>query len=178
MNKMIGKTKTKAMFRFIKIGVKEYGIDILEDLFDEAEYTIANVVKCYVLLCLTTIPGFILVGALYHSKEFVEWQYDSTPAGKWSVEIGQMYPESWYEWSNNQKDIWGLTQICYGDYCTAKMIAINEQILAEKRNEHLDEIIVLGRDGNTYEFVPYDLGRDESEYEWHNGVIYTALPIQ
>ena len=135
---------------------------------------IKGAIAAYVVIGLIT---FVISGILFRIPVVVDWFYDETGIGKFSVQIAQSYPEKVYNWSINQEWSWALSQIVYGDYYAAKDCAIVEQSLAEKQGLHLDTITVFCSGDHTYTFDAYDLGKSEDEYEWHNGESYVSLPI-
>lgn len=144
--------------------------DFIMDFVDGAKGAIA----AYVVIGLIT---FVISGILLRIPAVVDWVYDETGIGKFSVQIAQLYPEKVYNGSINQEWSWALSQIVYGDYYAAKDRAIVEQSLAEKQGLHLDTITVFGSGDHTYTFDAYDIGKSEDEYEWHNGESWVSLPI-
>lgn len=144
--------------------------DSIMDIVDGAKGAIA----AYVVIGLIT---FVISGILLRIPSVVDWVYDKTGTGKLSVQIAQLYPEKAYNWSIEQEWSWALSQIIYGDYFAAKDRAIVEQSLAEKQGLHLETITVYGSGDHVYTFTAYDMGRPESDYEWHNGESYVSLPI-
>lgn len=152
-----------------------------DEVVDEMQDFIMNLVDgakgaiiAYVVIGLIT---FVISGILFRIPTVVDWFYDETGLGKTGVKFQQIYSEEFISDSINIDWSWALSQIVYGDYYTARERAMAEQILAEKRGEHLDSITVYGRGDNVYTFPAYDIGRDESEYEWHNGESWVSLPI-
>ena len=150
-------------------------IDEMQDfILDMVDGYVKGAIATYVVIGLIT---FVVTGILFRIPAVVDWVYDKTGTGKLSVQIAQLYPEKVYNWSIEQEWSWALSQIVYGDYYTAKDRAIVEQSLAEKQGLHLDSITVYGSGDHVYTFPAYDMGRDESEYEWHNGESWVSLPI-
>jgi len=149
-------------------------VDEMQDFIMEMVDGAKGAIIAYVVIGLIT---FVISGILFRIPAVVDWIYDETGVGKISVQIAQLYPEKVYDWSIKQEWSWALSQIVYGDYCTAKDRAIVEQSLAEKQGLHLDTITVYGSGDNIFTFDAYDMGKDESDYEWHNGESYVSLPI-
>lgn len=149
-------------------------VDEMQDFIMEFVDSAKGAIAAYVVIGLIT---FVISGILLRIPSVVDWVYDETGTGKFSVELAQLYPEKVYDWSVKQEWSWALSQIIYGDYYTAKYRAIVEQCFAEKRGEHLETITVYGSGDHVYTFDAYDMGKDESEYEWHNGESYVSLPI-
>lgn len=149
-------------------------VDGMQDSIMNIVDGIKGTILAYVIIGLIT---FVISGILFRIPSVVDWVYDETGTGKFSVKLAQLYPENVYDWSCKQEWSWALSQIIYGDYYAAKERAIVEQSLAEIKGEHLETITVYGSGDHVYTFDAYDMGKDESEYEWHNGESYVSLPI-
>jgi hypothetical protein len=136
-----------------------------------------EVIKGIICISIFEILVIAICGICYRIPAFVDWLYDDTGSGKASVKFQQIYSERIISDSINMEWCWALSQIIYGDYYTARERALAEQALAEKQGLHLDSITVFGSGDHKFTFDAYDIGRDESEYEWHNGESWVSLPI-